>query len=66
VSKGLPAVTFIETRQSVQQQAYDHVRQYLALYEVEVKGVYIQDVVFPEELVGVLTRREIANQEKAT
>src|SRR5581483_6686120 len=30
------------------------------------KGVYIQDVEFPEELVTVLTRREIANQERAT
>ena len=33
---------------------------------METKGVYIQDVVFPEELVVVLTQREIANQEKAT
>ena len=42
------------------------VTQYLGLYEVETKGVYIQDVVFPPELVTVLTKREIANQEKAT
>src|SRR5207247_4691083 len=33
---------------------------------VETRGVYIQDVTFPQELVAVLTRREIANQEKAT
>jgi hypothetical protein len=64
--QGLPAVTFIETRQTVQQQALDHIKGYLEAYEVETKGVYIQDVVFPEELVEVLTRREIANQEKAT
>ena len=64
--QGLPAITFIETRHSVQQQAFTAIREYLALYEVETKGVYIQDVVFPEELVMVLTRREIANQEKAT
>ena len=64
--QGLPAITFIETRHSVQQQAFTAIREYLALYEVETKGVYIQDVVFPEELVTVLTRREIANQEKAT
>jgi len=64
--QGLPAVTFIETRQAVQQQAYAAIREYLAAYEVETKGVYIQDVVFPDELVEVLTRREIANQEKAT
>lgn len=64
--QGLPAVTFIETRQKVQEQALDHIRKYLSLYEVETKGVYIQDVIFPDELVEVLTRREIANQEKAT
>jgi regulator of protease activity HflC (stomatin/prohibitin superfamily) len=64
--QGLPAVTFIETRHSVQQQAFTAIREYLAAYEVETKGVYIQDVVFPDELVEVLTRREIANQEKAT
>ncbi len=64
--QGLPAVTFIETRHEVQQAAYTAIREYLSLYEVETKGVYIQDVVFPEELVEVLTRREIANQEKAT
>jgi len=64
--QGLPAVTFIETRHEVQQRAFTAIREYLAAYEVETKGVYIQDVVFPEELVDVLTRREIANQEKAT
>jgi regulator of protease activity HflC (stomatin/prohibitin superfamily) len=64
--QGLPAVTFIETRQSVQEQAFTAIRTYLAAYEVETKGVYIQDVTFPEELVAVLTQREIANQEKAT
>ncbi len=64
--QGLPAVTFIETRQSVQEQALASIRTYLATYEVETKGVYIQDVAFPEELVRVLTQREIANQEKAT
>ena len=30
------------------------------------KGVYIQDVVFPGDLVTVLTEREIANQEIET
>jgi hypothetical protein len=33
---------------------------------VETKGVYIQDVVFPADLVTVLTHREIANQEIET
>ena len=64
--QGLPAITFIETRQSVQEQAFEHIRTYLSSYEVETRGVYIQDVAFPAELVQVLTRREIANQEKAT
>jgi uncharacterized membrane protein YqiK len=61
-----PAVTFIETRMQVQVSALQHVTEYLQLYEVETKGVYIQNVIFPPELVDVLTKREIANQEKAT
>lgn len=64
--QALEAVQFIETRQAVQRAAFDAVSQYLSSYEVETRGVYIQDVVFPEELVEVLTRREIANQERAT
>ncbi|RIK05413.1 MAG: hypothetical protein DCC49_12515 [Acidobacteria bacterium] len=64
--QSLEAVRFIETREEVQLAAVDAIRGYLSAYEVETKGVYIQDVIFPEELVEVLTRREIANQEKAT
>ena len=44
----------------------NHISEQLAEYEVETKGVYIQDVVLPEELVAVLTKREIANQEIET
>jgi regulator of protease activity HflC (stomatin/prohibitin superfamily) len=62
----LEAVRFIETRQEVQRAAFDAVSDYLKAYEVETRGVYIQDVVFPDELVEVLTRREIANQERST
>jgi uncharacterized membrane protein YqiK len=62
----LEAVKFIETRRAVQGSAYRAVTEYLAAYDVETRGVYIQDVVFPEELVMVLTRREIANQERTT
>lgn len=62
----LEAVQFIETRQDVQEAAFEAVSRYLAGYEVETKGVYIQDVVFPPALVLVLTQREIAKQEKAT
>ena len=64
--QGLEAVRFIETRDAVQQAALEAISRYLAAYDVETRGVYIQDVTFPAELVGVLTRREIANQEKAT
>jgi uncharacterized membrane protein YqiK len=62
----LEAVRFIETRDEVQEAALAAVTRYLASYEVETRGVYIQDVVFPNELVDVLTEREIAKQEKAT
>jgi regulator of protease activity HflC (stomatin/prohibitin superfamily) len=64
--QALEAVRFIETRDHVQAAAMDAISRYLSAYEVETRGVYIQDVTFPEELVEVLTRREIANQEKAT
>jgi len=62
----LEAVRFIETRKDVQRAAFDAVSEYLAVYDVETRGVYIQDVVFPEELVEVLIRREIAGQERTT
>ena len=62
----LEAVRFIETRPQVQAGALEAITAYLAAYDVETRGVYIQDVEFPDELVEVLTKREIANQEKAT
>jgi hypothetical protein len=64
--QSLEAVRFIETRQQVQLSAFDAISAYLGAYDVETRGVYIQDVQFPAELVVVLTQREIANQEKAT
>ncbi len=64
--QALEAVKFIETRREVQAAAFEAITRYLSQYEVETKGVYIQDVAFPEALVVVLTQREIANQEKAT
>lgn len=64
--QGLEAVRFIETRAEVQASALLAITTYLSAYDVETRGVYIQDVDFPEELVTVLTKREIANQEKAT
>src|SRR5438105_5584107 len=64
--QALEAVRFIETRTEVQRAAFEAVRQHLAAYDVETRGVYIQDVVFPDELVEVLTQREIATQERTT
>jgi len=64
--QGMPAIRFISTREEVQQGAFDYVKQELAKYRVETRGVYIQAVVLPQPLVDVLTQREIANQEIET
>ena len=64
--QSMPAIRFIETRQGVQEEAFQHIRMHLEGYQVETKGVYIQDVILPEQLVEVLTQREIANQEVKT
>jgi hypothetical protein len=64
--QGMPAIRFIETRRQVQEEAFRHIREQLGQYHVETKGVYIQDVILPEDLVTVLTHREIANQEIET
>ncbi len=64
--QSMPAIMFIETRQQVQQTAMEHISEQLAHYEVETRGVYIQDVILPADLVKVLTEREIANQECKT
>ena len=62
----MPAIDFIEKRQEVQNDAQDHITEKLKEYRVETRGVYIQDVVFPQQLVEVLTTREIANQQQET
>ena len=64
--QSMHAVTFIETRQRVQEEAFAHIKSFVEQYQVETKGVYIQDVILPVELVAVLTEREIANQEVET
>ena len=64
--QGLPAVTFIETRQEVQDRAERYITEYLGKYSVETKGVYIQDVVLPEALVEILSARELAVQQRQT
>ncbi|MGB8030209.1 MAG: SPFH domain-containing protein [Terracidiphilus sp.] len=63
---GMEAITFIQTRQKVQEQAFAYIQGKLAEYEIETRGVYIQDVVYPEQLVTVLTQREVAHQEVET
>jgi uncharacterized membrane protein YqiK len=64
--QSMPAIRFIETRQEVQQEAFQHIKDQLEQYRVETRGVYIQDVILPVDLVTVLTQREIANQEIET
>ena len=64
--QSMPAISFIETRQQVQIDAFQHICEQLAQYQVETKGVYIQDVILPEDMVTVLTHREVANQEIET
>ena len=64
--QSLQAIQFIETRQQVQEDAFQHISRKLTEYNVETRGVYIQDVVLPEDLVEVLTQREIARQEIET
>lgn len=64
--QSMPAIRFIETRQQVQEEAFKHIKDQLDQYRVETRGVYIQDVILPEDLVKVLTQREIANQEIET
>jgi uncharacterized membrane protein YqiK len=64
--QSMPAIRFIETRQQVQEEAYKHIKDQLDQYCVETRGVYIQDVILPDDLVKVLTEREIANQEIET
>jgi hypothetical protein len=63
---GMEAIKFIQTRQSVQEEACTYIQKKLAEYEIETRGVYIQDVIYPPELVSVLTQREVAHQEVET
>jgi len=64
--QAMPAIDFIERRAEVQADAQAHITEKLKEYRVETRGVYIQDVVFPDQLVQVLTAREIANQQQQT
>jgi hypothetical protein len=64
--QSMPAIDFINTRKQVQEKAFEFIKHKLEDYNVETRGVYIQDVALPPELVIVLTQREIANQEIET
>jgi SPFH domain / Band 7 family len=64
--QSMSAVEFIQQRGKVQQEAEEHIKRKLADYMVETRGVYIQDVVLPEQIVQVLTAREIATQQVET
>ncbi len=64
--QSMPAISFIEKRNEIQTAATEYIEARLKDYNVETRGVYIQDVVLPDELVQVLTQREIANQEIET
>jgi hypothetical protein len=64
--QSMPAVKFIASREAVQQGAFEYVKEELMKYRVETRGVYIQAVTLPQQLVEVLTQREIANQEVET
>jgi predicted ATPase len=64
--QSMGAVEFIQQRGKVQAEAEEHIKLKLADYMVETRGVYIQDVVLPEHIVGVLTAREIATQQVET
>jgi hypothetical protein len=64
--QSMPAISFIEKRNEIQADATTYIEAKLKDYKVETRGVYIQDVVLPNELVQVLTQREIANQEIQT
>jgi hypothetical protein len=64
--QSMPAIDFIEKREDVQTQAQEHIAAKLQEYRVETRGVYIQDVIFPTQLVEVLTTREIAKQQEET
>ena len=63
---GMQAIRFIQTRQTVQEEAFAYIQKKLAEYEIETRGVYIQDVIYPPQLVAVLTDREVAHQQVET
>ncbi len=64
--QSMQATEFIQQRDSVQQAAFEYIKDNLDQYEVETLGVFLQDIKLPEELAKVLREREIASQEIET
>lgn len=64
--QGMEAIKFIQEREVVQTTALEHITTKLKDYEVETRGVYIQDVILPTRIVDVLKAREVAVQQKET
>lgn len=64
--QSLKAIQFIEERNEIQETAQQFISEKLKDYNVETRGVYIQDVILPNDIVAVLTEREIASQQIAT
>jgi hypothetical protein len=64
--QSMEAVEFIQNRHRVQMEAFEYIGGQLTQYRIETKGVYIQDLVFPADLVTVLTARQIAVQQSET
>lgn len=64
--QSMSAVAFINDRQKIQEEAFSHIKEKLTMYGVETVGVYIQNVIYPDQLIKVLQDRELANQQKDT
>jgi uncharacterized membrane protein YqiK len=64
--QSMAATEFIQQRDRVQEEAFLYIKKNLDKYEVETLGVFLQDIMFPEELSVVLREREIATQEAET
>lgn len=64
--QSITGTDFIHNREKLQREAFEYIKGHLEGYFVETKGVYIQAVKMPTQLVAVLSQREIATQEIET
>jgi SPFH domain/Band 7 family protein len=60
------AVQFIEERQKVQEEAFEHIKAKIDDYHVETKGIYMQDIVMPTQITDVLQSRLVAAEQEDT